>query len=1179
MLLTGGQIPSTIVKGTAPSSDTSPFWCNVYESGSGRATKNVIAGFGTIVGSNGNNVFRFASYEPTANSTNSISASLGNNGTVKGFYPAPTNTVDLGTSTNQWKNLYTKEITLDGDLWFTSGSINKRLGVVKGDIPQSTVYPLWWNFFESGTGTAQKNRISAFYTLINASGDVETGLYSYKNEADATTGSALRIVYPKTGDPYAACPTPEASANSNAIATTAWVTTKLSGYSTTDTKVTSTTTKPSGTVWYPISSTSNSTETNTTVKNEGFSYYNLNGTSSAEGFSELRLGNAKATGTADNLTGSVLWYNNKGKYTALYPHIDDTTNREIYLPKSGGTLVCHTTDTKVGDTNKPVYISADGVATAISYTIGKNVPSDAVFTDTKNTAGSTDGSSKTLYLIGASSRSDSAQTYTRSDTYLSTSGDLYIGSDLYATSVYANIYTNSINGYSATGSLEFTDANVKQTFTTPTTSGATYRLVTSIDSGSTTTTEGLRKFGCAYVYLKNGTTSVEGQADLALGNSTASGTAGNISGGLTLYNNKGIYHYISPHKDDTTNRTIYTPKSSGTLVCHTTDTAIGSSSQPVYVTANGVATACNMDSHYPILTQTNLSKLYSDSDLNDITTPGTYWWSTESTNGKPANTPCNYGKMFVINTLSTRWVTQLVFSHDSKIFIRKGDHQSSGDTWDSWLSLSKSDHTHSNYAASDHNHDSRYFSLVGATGTKIADNTDLNTLKTPGTYYCPGSTNAATYTNCPYTGANFKLIVRMDGLTNYGCQMLLSQGAIWIRGYASTTWAGWKRIATTDADITGNAATASKINTSAKIGDTNKPVYVAADGTVTAISYTIGKSVPSDAKFTDTTYSAATTSAAGLMSAADKTKLNGLDDSTYVKLAGAQTITGYKGFTSNFWLQSSSNVEKGSNPTATKYPAWISIFSSSGTAEKNRFGSIGTTVDTSGNVTQAIIAYKNTADSTTSAWLSIVYPKTGDPYATCPTPEASSNGTKIATTAWVTTKLGGYSTTSHTHSAYAASSHTHSQYYNLSSDGTTAIAANTDLDTLTSPGTYRSSSAATTNSLTNCPITGVGFKLTVERTGYDSDTYIMQKLIKWDALYIRAKGTATASWGDWKQISTANDKVTNTLGTTTKFYVTGTTSSTTATGTQYFDTGIYSTTTAGRLHVTSLELNSGIILS
>ena len=45
-------------------------------------------------------------------------------------------------------------------------------------------------------------------------------------------------------------------------------------------------------------------------------------------------------------------------------------------------------------------------------------------------------------------------------------------------------------------------------------------------------------------------------------------------------------------------------------------------------------------------------------------------------------------------------------------------------------------------------------------------------------------------------------------------------------------------------------------------------------------------------------------------------------------------------------------------------------------------------------------------------------------------------------------------------------------------------------------------------------------------------------------------------------------KVTNTLGTTTKAYITGTTSATTNTGTQIFDTGVYLSTTAGELVAT-----------
>ena len=53
--------------------------------------------------------------------------------------------------------------------------------------------------------------------------------------------------------------------------------------------------------------------------------------------------------------------------------------------------------------------------------------------------------------------------------------------------------------------------------------------------------------------------------------------------------------------------------------------------------------------------------------------------------------------------------------------------------------------------------------------------------------------------------------------------------------------------------------------------------------------FTIGKSVPSNAKFTDTTYSAATQSAQGLMSAADKKKLDGIASG-----ANAYTLTAEK---------------------------------------------------------------------------------------------------------------------------------------------------------------------------------------------------------------------------------------------------------------------------------------------
>lgn len=68
------------------------------------------------------------------------------------------------------------------------------------------------------------------------------------------------------------------------------------------------------------------------------------------------------------------------------------------------------------------------------------------------------------------------------------------------------------------------------------------------------------------------------------------------------------------------------------------------------------------------------------------------------------------------------------------------------------------------------------------------------------------------------------------------------------------------------------------------VGSTTKPVYVAANGAATPISHSINSDVPANAKFTDTTYSDATQSTHGLMTAADKKKLD--------SLSHAERITG-----------------------------------------------------------------------------------------------------------------------------------------------------------------------------------------------------------------------------------------------------------------------------------------------
>ena len=74
-----------------------------------------------------------------------------------------------------------------------------------------------------------------------------------------------------------------------------------------------------------------------------------------------------------------------------------------------------------GSVARPVYFSG-GKPVQIDYTIEKSVPSNAVFTDTKNTSGSTDTSSK-IFLVGATSQAANPQTYSDNEVYV-TSGVL-----------------------------------------------------------------------------------------------------------------------------------------------------------------------------------------------------------------------------------------------------------------------------------------------------------------------------------------------------------------------------------------------------------------------------------------------------------------------------------------------------------------------------------------------------------------------------------------------------------------------------------------------------------------------------------------------------------------------------------------------------------------------------------
>ena len=87
----------------------------------------------------------------------------------------------------------------------------------------------------------------------------------------------------------------------------------------------------------------------------------------------------------------------------------------------------------------------------------------------------------------------------------------------------------------------------------------------------------------------------------------------------------------------------------------------------------------------------------------------------------------------------------------------------------------------------------------------------------------------------------------------------------------------------------GSAISAEKLNTNN--GSATQPVYFK-NGIPVATTYSLNKSVPANAVFTDTTYELASSTTDGLMSAADKNKLNSLPNSFTVPVTSVNGKTG-----------------------------------------------------------------------------------------------------------------------------------------------------------------------------------------------------------------------------------------------------------------------------------------------
>ena len=251
--------------------------------------------------------------------------------------------------------------------------------------------------------------------------------------------------------------------------------------------------------------------------------------------------------------------------------------------QAANTAVTHTASTAVGNSTTPVYVASDGTATALSYTIETSVPSGAVFTDTKNTAGSTDTSSK-IYLVGATSQAANPQTYSQDTAFVDTNGRVNSAapaSDANDTTVATTKwvkdqgYTNNTGTVTSVNNVSPVSGNV--TLSIPTTTS-------SITSGSAAALTS----GGAYTNVVTGVAAHSTDSDKI--NVTKAGSTSTIT-----VNNVG---YAS---------TAGTASKLGS-------SDVGSATQPIFLD-DGVATACT----YTLGKSVPSNAVFTDTTYNNFT--------------------------------------------------------------------------------------------------------------------------------------------------------------------------------------------------------------------------------------------------------------------------------------------------------------------------------------------------------------------------------------------------------------------------------------------------------------------------------------------------------------------------------------------------------------------------------
>lgn len=274
------------------------------------------------------------------------------------------------------------------DIWAYLKEYHRASFYLLGKSDEAVTPLTDWTLYENITAPTDETYYTCNNVSITSASDATSA-----TKLTSSAGSATVPVYFKDGKPV--------------------VITSYSGNSAT---VSTTATAASSTTEYYVPYHTNNSGSTTLRNNASFKWQNLTGTTSTPGYSSLFLGNATAKGTAGNAHGSIRLYGDTAYYTIIKGS-DVAASHTLTLPlvTGDGNVVGTNTTGAVGSATQPVYIAANGVATAgtsfADATVKKATSADSATKATQDGSGNTITST---YIKGLSV-SGKTITYTKGD--------------------------------------------------------------------------------------------------------------------------------------------------------------------------------------------------------------------------------------------------------------------------------------------------------------------------------------------------------------------------------------------------------------------------------------------------------------------------------------------------------------------------------------------------------------------------------------------------------------------------------------------------------------------------------------------------------------------------------------------------------------------------------------------